>query len=344
MKLQFLVVAFCLVLVVRAAAAEKLRLADEWEGWKVQHGRQYETEEEELRRQVNWQSNMEYIQQHNKYADKFGYTLAMNHFGDLTTQEWVEQLQCIQEVQPEEPEGLNSRYGRKVFHAFNMSRDSVANLPETMDWRTSGAVTAVKDQLRCGCSYAFSALAALEGVTALATSKLQKLSEQNIVDCSIPWGNNGCSCGDVYNAMLYIIENDGIETWSDYPYEAKQYACSYVSSKRATSATGVVTISSGDESSLQVAVGMVGPVSAYVDASHTSFQYYSGGIMDVINCSRTKLSHAMVIIGYGSYNGQDYWLLKNSWGPHWGIYGYIMMARNKSNQCGIATLASYPML
>ena len=59
----------------------------------------------------------------------------------------MEQLQCIQEVQPEEPEGLNSRYGRKVFHAFNMSRDSVANLPETMDWRTSGAVTAVKDQV-----------------------------------------------------------------------------------------------------------------------------------------------------------------------------------------------------
>ncbi|KAK2554731.1 Cathepsin L [Acropora cervicornis] len=190
---------------------------------------------------------------------------------------------------------------------------SHVTLPAEVDWRQEGYVTPVKNQGQCGSCWAFSTTGSLEGQHFKKTGKLVSLSEQNLVDCSASYGNHGCQGGLMDNAFRYIKANDGIDTEASYPY------------------AGYVDISSGDENALESATATVGPISVAIDASHMS-------------CSSTQLDHGVLVVGYGTYEGNDYWLVKNSWGTSWGMEGYIMMSRNRNNQCGIATSASYPLV
>lgn len=100
----------------------------------------------------------------------------------------------------------------------------------------------------------------------------------------------------------------------------------------------------GSEVALKQAVATVGPVAAGIDGSQRSFQFYKSGLFYDPNCSQ-DVNHAVLIVGYGKTDaGEDYWIAKNSWDSDWGENGYIRVARNRNNHCGIASLASYPLV
>jgi C1A family cysteine protease len=96
-----------------------------------------------------------------------------------------------------------------------------------------------------------------------------------------------------------------------------------------------------DEVKIKEAVARFGPVAV---AMHTSklFYSYKSGIYNEANCP-INVTHAVLIVGYGTENGVDYWIVKNSWGPGWGESGYFRIARG-TNKCGIASYATYPVV
>ncbi len=213
-----------------------------------------------------------------------------------------------------------------------------------MDWRLKGAVTGVKNQGQCGSCWSFSATGSVEGQHYLKKGQLVSLSEQNLIDCSSSFGNHGCKGGVMDNAFKYMMANDGDDTESYYPYEMRQGNCRFNRNYVGSNIISFKDVPKGNEPYLQSVVGTVGPASVAIDASHSSFQFYREGVYVEPSCSSTRLDHGVLVVGYGTENGQDYWLVKNSWGTNWGESGYIKMARNRNNQCGIATQASYPIV
>ncbi|NWU88087.1 CATS protein, partial [Onychorhynchus coronatus] len=195
----------------------------------------------------------------------------------------------------------------------------------------------------CGSCWAFSAVGALEAQVKLKTGNLVSLSAQNLVDCSGMYGNKGCAGGFMTEAFQYIIDNHGIESEESYPYTAQNGTCRYNASASAASCSRYVELPPGDEAALRDAVATVGPVAVAIDATRPSFFLYRAGVYDDPQCTQ-EVNHGVLVVGYGSLDNKEFWLVKNSWGVWFGDSGYIRMARNASNRCGIASYASYPVV
>ena len=106
-----------------------------------------------------------------------------------------------------------------------------------------------------------------------------------------------------------------------------------------------VDIKAQSEADLQDAIATIGPIAVAMDASHSSFQFYSAGVYSEKECSSTNIDFSLLAVGYGTTTDkQDYYILKNQWTTQWGMEGYVLMARNQNNQCGIATMASYALI
>ncbi|XP_052088277.1 procathepsin L-like [Mytilus californianus] len=216
-------------------------------------------------------------------------------------------------------------------------------IPSEVDWTKKGYVTPVKNQGRCGSCWAFSATGSLEGQHFRKTGKLVSLSEQNLMDCSSKYGNEGCNGGFVGASFAYVKENRGIDTENGYQYQGKVGSCRYTQSNIGATITGHTVIKKGDENQLKEAVATVGPVSACIHADK-KFQLYKRGVFNNPSCNSYRTNHCVLVVGYGTQSNDDYWLVKNSWGNRWGIDGYILMSRNKDNQCAIATSAMFPLM
>jgi len=322
---------FCLVGIALCFTIDKKSefVADQsWQAWKSSHNKAYTDLAAEKVRYTIWADNLQRITDFNKQSTNL--FLRMNHFGDMTNTEFHKTMNGYQK--PASKSG-------STFLA-----PSHVTAPDTVDWRDEGYVTPVKNQGQCGSCWAFSTTGSLEGQMFKKNGKLPSLSEQNLVDCSTSYGNNGCNGGLMDNAFKYIKDNGGLDTEESYPYEGVNDKCRFKKDTIGGEDTGFVDIPEGDEDALKKASATIGPISVAIDASHFTFQFYHSGVYDESACSSTALDHGVLVVGYGTYQGKDYWLVKNSWGPSWGLKGYIRMSRNKSNQCGIASKASYPLV
>jgi len=215
--------------------------------------------------------------------------------------------------------------------------------PESVDWRTEGLVTGVKNQGQCESSWAFAAIGAVEGAYAKSSGNLVNFSEQQLIDCDTA-RNQGCNGGTPSAALEYIQQQEWVALEVAYPYSGTKGTCQRVAKSNFPLIKKVVAVSPANERALQKVVSVIGPVAARIDASHESFLNYKNGIYNEPRCSRTRLNWDVLVVGYGTENGQDYWLVKNSFGTDWGERGYIKIARNRNNMCGIATQASYPAM
>ncbi|KAL8604584.1 hypothetical protein ACOMHN_013364 [Nucella lapillus] len=302
-----------------------------WNRWKNIHGKEYTPFEEVYRKRVFFQNLRDVLKHNAKYPVSVSYARGMNQFSDMT----VEEYRTYNRLLPRTHSGSICSSA-----SHNMSLE---HLPTTVDWRTKGFVTPVKNQGQCGSCWAFSTTGSVEGQHFNKTGHLLSLSEQQLIDCSGPEGNQGCNGGLVVGAFYYIMQQPGgLETESEYPYTASNGNCTAQASLEEAKIRACVFVM-GSESALQEASALVGPISVGIDASHSSFKSYSGGVYYEPACSTTQLDHEVLVVGYGTYQGQDYWLVKNSWGANWGLSGYIMMARNRGNNCGIASQAAYPI-
>lgn len=310
-------------------------LEQQWDNFKSVHNKAYDENEEAQRKEI-FSKNLKKIEVHNYlYAKgKKSYTLGVNEYADMEHSEFVKVMNGLKPRNPDV----------QVDRATYLSPSIPVSLPDQVDWRTKGYVTPVKNQGQCGSCWSFSTTGALEGQNFKKTGKLVSLSEQNLVDCSVAWGNNGCNGGLMDYAFQYIKDNNGVDTEESYPYQGVEGKCHYKKSDKGATDVGFTDCPSGDEDALKEASATNGPISIAIDASHESFQLYSGGLYDEPECSSSQLDHGVLLVGYGTSGMSDFWLVKNSWGETWGDQGYIKMARNKDNQCGVATQASYPIV
>ncbi len=334
-----------------ANAVEQINL-DRFKDWVVKHDIFISDDSQFDKMFNNWIDNDKYIEYINSLNKT--YRLGHNKYSGMNQQEFRELM------------GFKSNFEelRQYLRgpSKNYSTEQVDAVPSSVDWRTKGAVTPVKDQGQCGSCWSFSNTGALEGAYWLKYGKLMSFSEQELVDCSnLKNGgpNMGCNGGQISQTMDWIGKNGGLCAEESYPYTSgvtktggtcNSKSCTAVSGTKVASHTDV---SPNSDSAMMSALALQ-PVSVGIEADQRAFQLYSSGVF-TDSCG-TNIDHAVLLVGYGHDDASnlDYYILKNSWGTSWGDQGYIYLGKGTDRsgktynggkgQCGVLMMGAYPNL
>lgn len=318
------IVLVCVLIGLAQARISYLDVVEaEFRAFKDDHQKVYENVDEELKRMQIFMDNKKLIDSHNERyaAGEETYEMGVNQFTDLLPSEFQNEMLT----------NLNaSEMSADIDYTYYP--DDLEDLRD-IDWRGRGAVTAVKNQGRCGSCWAFAAAGVLESQHFMKTRQLIPLSEQNLVDCSRRYNNHGCNGGWPAAALKYVKDNGGLDVERAYPYEGRDGRCRFNRNRVGARVNQIVQVAP-NENALANAVAHHGPVAVAVDS--TNFQHYRGGVFNG-PCTR-PVNHAVIVTGYGG----NYWLIKNSWGSRWGERGYMRLARNHNNLCHVASHAVFP--
>ena len=303
------------------AIALSMNLRDDFSAFEARYGKNYLPAERAFRAKV-FELNMEWARKMN--AEGHPYTVGATPFADMTNQEFATSKMCGCMLKP-----TMTKPATPIMEAAL----------ETVDWREKGAVTPVKDQASCGSCWSFSTTGTVEGAYFVHSGKLVSLSEQQLVDCATEpeYEARGCSGGWPWSVLGYV-QKKGLCTEEDYPYHAKDEDCKDDKCEAAIHIKGYEEVEAMSGAALKAAVSKA-PVSVAVEADSAVFQMYTGGIVDDSACG-TSLNHGVLAVGYG----ENYWIVKNSWGASWGDKGYIKIAYKETGAgiCGINQMNSYP--
>jgi len=285
---------------------------------------------------VKWVDNHIFIEKNN--AANKTYVLGHNQFSGMDLDEYRIRLGFLE---------LRSEPKQYDTTSTEVSMDSV-------DWVAKGAVSAVKDQGQCGSCWSFSTTGALEGAYAIKYGTLAVFSEQQLVDCDT-LGNggrdHGCNGGLMDNAFSWIKKNNGLCSEQNYPYVSGTTKSAGSCEKSCSNVKGSAIVKyvdvepKSDSAFISALNGR--PLSVAIEADQREFQLYKSGVFTG-SCG-TNLDHGVLVVGYGTDNGQAYYKIKNSWSTTWGEGGYIRIGRgdqynNGAGQCGVLMEASYPVL
>jgi len=309
---------------------------DAFTKWMVGHDKHYAAEEFFYRFGV-FRANLDFVRQHN---DRFAqglesYITETNKFADLTSQEFRDKFTGYK------PDLRKT--GQTAPALLKEMADPLSG--QAFDWdHDKHVVTGVKDQGQCGSCWAFSTTGAMESAIAIKTGSLVSLSEQQLVDCAGAYGNYGCNGGLMDWAFSYC-EANGLCTEAAYPYHAVNQVCqsSSCSASPSTKLSGYKDVTGGEVGASNSLVTDIstGPICIAIEADQSGFQLYKSGVFQGL-CG-TNLDHGVLLVGYGTDTGLDYWRVKNSWGTSWGEQGYIRMVRDK-DECGLGIEPSYPVV
>jgi cathepsin F len=298
----------------------------EFEEFKKKYNKVYGSEEEETKRYEIFRSNMKIAKQIEFY-DLGTATYGASPFADMTPEEFRSKY-------------LTKRWDMSYDESLKPATIPSDTPPDEFDWRDHDAVTPVKNQGSCGSCWAFSVTGNIEGQWALKKKKLLSLSEQQLIDCDKL--DQGCNGGLPSWAYMEIKRLGGLETEEAYPYKGIDQKCSFDASLVRVYLNGSVNVSK-DENEMKSWIYKNGPVSIGINAF--AMQFYLGGISHPfkIFCAPDFLDHGVAIVGYaiskGIFCNSPYWIVKNSWGPHWGEKGYYLVYRG-SGVCGLNQMVS----
>jgi len=315
-------------LIYTASDLNPTAMYDLYTYWKLQYNKLYSSEAEDQARFQTFQNNYLFILNFNADPTQTS-TVGLNEYADLTSAEFSAAKSCL---------GVTSK---KIGQVVQLPTEDI---PASVDWRQQGAVTPIKNQQQCGSCWAFSTTGSLEGLNvAIAGNPLASFSEQQLVDCSGSYGNQGCNGGLMDYAFEYV-EANGITTEDAYPYVAEDQTCQAFTSVFKN--TGYSDVPPNSGSSLQAAIAQQ-PTSVAIEADTSTFQFYTGGVITGSACG-TNLDHGVLAVGYDTDpTAGSYFIVKNSWGTSWGLNGYVYIGNagdNTPGVCGINSLPSYPTL